>query len=312
MTYGQRLAMAACLAAVLHGAALALLGRLPEWRAPAPEAIPEPIVFNLQPEPVRRLIDQEALSEEPVAPTDLIAEHNAKAQDMTDEAGSEAAPRVPHTGEFDQASRPASAAVQPRQAAPVTPQSASLPEPEKAPAPRQETESTAASEAPAVTAKPPTPDKKREARDPRPERFEMAQVQPVPPQPSTPETAPKEARGRVEGNAMRKGFLAFEAMADDVAPYLRDVRRRVETRWRAALHLRYSGTTATRAVLDCAIAPDGTLAYVRIVDSGGSPTYAALCREAIERAGPFPPFPFQVPDMYREKNLEIRWTFSFL
>jgi hypothetical protein len=41
-------------------------------------------------------------------------------------------------------------------------------------------------------------------------------------------------------------------------------------------------------------------------------TYAPLCREAIEKAAPFSAFPFKVPEIYRDENLEIRWTFSFL
>jgi len=75
---------------------------------------------------------------------------------------------------------------------------------------------------------------------------------------------------------------------------------------------RYSGTSPTEVVIDCAIAPDGTLARVEIVGEPKDRVYAALCKDAVEKAGPFKPFPFTVPDMYRNRNLEIRWTFSFL
>ena len=101
-------------------------------------------------------------------------------------------------------------------------------------------------------------------------------------------------------------------MEDEIAPYLKEVRARVERNWRAALQLRYSGTTPTKAVLECSIRPDGMLEHVRIVEGGDSPTYAPLCKEAIERAAPFPAFPFKVPEIYRERSLQIRWTFSFL
>lgn len=306
MTYGRRLTIAACLAALIHGAAVVSLGHIPQWRTAPQEAVPEPIVLNLRPhsEPARRLIDQDSSSEEPPDPTDLISEMNAKARDMTDGGADGAAPRVAHVGEFDQAPRPAPE--------PIRPQTGPPPERERKPEATQETEPVPSTKERLPATRPQAPKDSEEPRESEPKRFEVARAQPPSPEAGAPDTPPSDPRGRVEGNAMRKGFLAFEAMADEVAPYLRDVRRRVETRWRAALHLRYSGTTTTQAVLDCAIAPDGTLAYVRIVDPGGSPSYAALCREAIERAGPFPPFPFQVPDMYREKNLEIRWTFSFL
>jgi hypothetical protein len=110
----------------------------------------------------------------------------------------------------------------------------------------------------------------------------------------------------------QKGFAGHEALQDELAPYLREVRARVERRWNEALLTRYRGTNPTRAVVDCVIAPDGSLVAATIVDAGPDRLYAALCREAIERAAPFGAFPFQVPDIYRSSNLEIRWTFSFL
>jgi hypothetical protein len=64
--------------------------------------------------------------------------------------------------------------------------------------------------------------------------------------------------------------------------------------------------------VDCAISPSGEVVSVTIVDPGESVSFAPLCKEAIEEAGPFPPFPFEVPEAYRNRNLEIRWTFSFL
>ena len=37
-----------------------------------------------------------------------------------------------------------------------------------------------------------------------------------------------------------------------------------------------------------------------------------LNKTAIEQTGPFPPFPFKVPEMYKRDTLDIRWTFSYL
>ena len=167
------------------------------------------------------------------------------------------------------------------------------------------------------------PEKQREETQlPRPgsEPLQVAQAEP-------PVLPPGRPQGRVDGGVHSKGFTGFEAMEDEIAPYLKEVRARVERNWRAALQLRYSGTTPTKAVLECSIRPDGMLLHVRIVEagvpttgdstsavspSGVSPTYAPLCKEAIERAAPFPAFPFKIPEMYRERSLQIRWTFSFL
>ena len=49
-----------------------------------------------------------------------------------------------------------------------------------------------------------------------------------------------------------------------------------------------------------------------MVEPGSSLTYAVLCRQAVEMAAPFGPFPFDVPEIYRNHNLEITWKFSYL
>ncbi len=90
------------------------------------------------------------------------------------------------------------------------------------------------------------------------------------------------------------------------------VRNRVEREWRAALQLRYSGVSRTYAIIECSIRPDGTLEYAKIIEPGSSLTYAVLCRQAIEQAGPFGPFPFDVPEIYRSENLRITWKFSYM
>ncbi len=123
---------------------------------------------------------------------------------------------------------------------------------------------------------------------------------------------PRESKGRLRDQVQNKGFVAFEAMQHEIAPYLQEVRRRVELRWNEMLLTRYSGTQPAEAEIDCAIAPDGTLAYVRVVGKPEDRVYAALCAAALRRAAPFGAFPFEVPAMYRDRNLEIRWTFSFL
>jgi hypothetical protein len=120
------------------------------------------------------------------------------------------------------------------------------------------------------------------------------------------------SKARPGGAAEGKGFIGFEALEHELGPYLKEVRDRVERNWRAALEMRFSGASRTQAVLDCAISPQGKLVRVKIVEPGDSPTFAVLCKQAIEKAAPFSPFPFDVPAIYRSQNLEIRWTFSYL
>lgn len=266
----------------------------------------EPIVLELLPEPApppatptHQLVDVLVPAEERINTTDLIAEKPSKAADEVDDvpgAPDTGAPRVENVTGFDRiASR--------------------APAPEAAPAPRRVREPVQ------------PPDLRREkvaAAEPNQAASELLMqdergIEREPPAESgiQPETAPpllmpQPARGRIEGGVKRAGLMAFEAMESEIAPYLKVIRQRVERNWRTALHTRYSGTSPTRAVLDCAIAPDGHIIEVAIVEPGDSATFAPLCKQAIENAGPFDPFPFEVPEVYRSKNLEIRWTFSFL
>ncbi len=302
----------------------------------------DPVVFSFEPgepappepppPPTRSLVDTLAPTNEPVEPTDLIAEQNSKAQDMADVEGTRPAPFVEKASEFDQLAAPAPVPVAPdppKPAVPPQPPSPPLspeqpkpaavppppepPKPATAPPPSAPEQSDMAEKAPA---KPDGPAQDATKPNDAMQPFQVAQAGGAP-QPGGLPTLPSplpvgDVRGRVDGGVKGEGFTSFEAMADEIAPYLKEIRNRVERNWRSALQFRYTGTSPTKAVLDCAINPEGQVVSATIIESGSSPTYAALCKEAVEKAGPFGPFPFQVPDMYRSKNLEIRWTFSFL
>jgi len=260
-----------------------------------PEPAPAPAL------PTHQLVDVLLPADEPVGMTDLIAEKASKAADEVDDipgAPDFNAPRVENVTDFDRIDIRA-------------------PAPEAAPAPRRvrepvqppdlRREKVAAAEPDQAASELLMQDERGEQREPAAKPGVQPTVAPPPPL-----LTPQAARGRVEGGVKRTGLMAFEAMESEIAPYLKTIRQRVERNWRTALHTRYSGTSPTRAVLDCAIAPGGHIIEVAIVETGDSATFAPLCKQAIENAGPFGPFPFEVPEVYRSKNLEIRWTFSFL
>lgn len=302
--YRRRMMRCIAAAAVVHLLCFALPSGCPRNTIGVGEAktTDEPLVLTFaEPDQPLRLIESGAPATEPVDPTtDLISERDSKAQDMSDVLGTRQAPHVPNSAESDEMRAP-----DPSPEPPQPEQSATPPPQPKTPAPptppAQETP-----ELQAVTA-PPAPESESADEEAEPERIQMAKADP-----SDPPAEEGQTRGRVDGGVKSKGFLSFEAMQSDFAPYLREVRDRVERRWKALIQLRYSGSSTTRAVLDCAIDPNGRLIHVTVVEAGDSASYAGLCKEAIERAGPFPPFPFEVPQVYRNQNLEIRWTFSFL
>jgi hypothetical protein len=314
MTYRRRITYCAIAACIIELLLLVFIDWV-EGRARTDRigtaALPEPVLLHLQPpEPVQhQLVDTPPVpAQEPVDPaTDLIAEQDSKAADQSDVEGNRPAPHMDQTSEFDTLGAPP---------VPEQPSGSDRPPPAPEQEPREQAPPEAAPEAPerteiAALPRPAAP--RRESRETAPEPtlepFDTARAEPPPaPLPSP----PKEARGRMDGGVKSEGFLGFEAHRSELAPYLKEVRRSVEAFWKAALQTRYTGTKATEAVIDCAISPDGKLVKVEIVEAGNSPTYAALCKGAIEKAAPFGPFPFEVPPIYRSELLEIRWTFSFL
>jgi outer membrane biosynthesis protein TonB len=283
-------------------------------------AKPEPVVLTLQPrdpEP-KHLIDTLTSTQEIVAPTDLIAETDSKAQDMVDSEGDRHRPHMEEIADFDHLG--GLAAVVPP-VTPVDPMAPSEPSPDKTDPP-VEAKATVEPEAkpqPAPMTEPEPVTKNAETepetQDP-PSETEAAEAAPmqmaraeIPPLPSMNEGRP---RARRPGGVETEGIANFEANQHELAPYLKQIRDRVEREWRAALQMRYTGTTPTRAVIECAINPNGELVDVRIVEPGNSVSYGPICKDAILRAGPFGKFPFEVPDIYKNENLQIRWSFSFM
>lgn len=334
--YRRRLTASGIAALLIHSGALLLIGLIGLVDRDEPmdlASLQEPMTISFEPEDrPRQIIETSESTDEDVDPdTDLISDRDTQASDPFDVEGERTVPFFEDPSDFDD---PGGAPAPPMIEPPV-PDPESRPEPdpmveqepseesvgdsesaaEPDPAPVPDAEETQ----PEIRATPDAPDEAEselpEVPEERttPERREVAQLEPQDtPLPTLPEAdRPQPPRGRVDGGVRGQGLLGFEAKHDELAPYLLHIRRKVEARWHTAIEMQYSGTMATKAVMDCVISADGSLVSVSIVDPGDSPTYAAICREAIEKAAPFDPFPIDVPDIYRNRNIEIRWTFSF-
>ena len=318
MSYAQRVLLAACCSVMLHGV---LLVAWPPRADSAfkPQARPAPIVLNLQPEPERRLINAHTPAERSPGPTDLVASMDSEAMDTALRDGDVLGPHFDTVDAFDDLALAESRLVEQLSSppAPVPNQ-----EDSETPSPQESLDAPARLESPEADTRLPEPDTRNPIPDTRnvlpsaPEaspaeslgRFDVAKAG----GPPAPEPSPRVTKGRLRDAVKKEGPASFEAHHEQFAPYMHEVRRRVEREWNAALMMRYAGTSPTEAVVDCAIAPDGTLVRVEVIGEPEERVYAALCKDAVEKAGPFRPFPFAVPDAYRSKNLEIRWTFSFL
>ncbi len=285
-----------------------------------------------QNEALRRLIDPGAAAERPVGETDLISSQDSQAQDNSDAEGDPAKPAVDEIDDFDQLGTPPAmpsepVAVPPPAPEPLLTETPTQPAPELAApvAEPRETGTVLARAEPAEAQPEPVAPLKSETDleeltpveqtelEPTPERFKVADAAPpaVPSRP-LPVQELRSTRGREDGGATDSGFTSFEATRHELGEYMLLVRKAVEREWRTTLRLRYTGVSRTEALIACSIRPDGTLEYARVVDAGSSLTYAVLCRQAIEQAAPFAPFPFTVPEIYRKDNLEITWKFSYL
>lgn len=300
-SYRRRLTAAVAVSLVLHVVLLFLLAHTAQRQTTPITAYKAPLVVDLPKAPaeppVRHLVETFETAEEPVEATLFISDRPSKAADLSDEPGDGLTPRPDVASESFAAPEAAIPAPQP-------------PPPTPAAEPRLR-------EAPPETAPRAAEPRTRDEREVVAQAAETSPPEPPEPAPAPaaapePERRPQPLLAHAGGGVELRGIGAFEAHRDELAPYLLDVRKAVERHWRAALELRYSGTTPTRAVVDCAIRPDGTLAYVTIVEPGDSVSFGGLCQGAIEKAAPFAPFPFAVPDIYRSDNLEIRWTFRFM
>ena len=305
MTYANRMTLAAILSVLLHIVVFGVLQVTYVPRPNLPPPVPEPIVLNLQPEPPplppapRQLVDVSEPAPPPPTPSDRIAETHAEAMDVTASSRDNAGPQL-EQDDFD---------ALPQATAPLAPPEPPPPPPEpiaeETPEEDEGEPLLEAMEVPLEELYDPDTVNEREERPPE-EPIRIAQATPTLPQ------RPSPGRSRDHAGVSKHGVTNFDAIQNEIAPYLKQIRQQVERRWNEMLYTRYSGTSPAKAVIDCAINPQGELVSVSVAGPDGNRIYSALCREAVQRAGPFGAFPFEVPDIYKDKNLEIRWTFNFL
>ena len=325
LQYKRRIQLAVGVSLAVH-ACLFLLGAV--WR-PAEMGegpVPDYVVLEIEPEPAPAPQLVEALSPTDTPPEDarFIARENSQAADAELKEGNQLGPAVDIESELETPGQPA-VAVAPT--APLAVQQAPAPEPapqpedplppQPQPSPRAEKEPAAEGpnamrdrDAPVSVSEPPA---RESARTADMERMKMAQAVPPATTPDPLAAVPASpARGRLDNRVVTKGFTSYGAIQDKIAPYLEHVKKKVERRWREALLLRYSGTEPRGVEVDCEIAADGTLVSVKLAAPAEDAVYGALCLDAIRGVAPFDKFPFEVPEIYRNQNLEIRWHFRFL
>jgi len=341
MSYRSSIEIAGVCSVIVHLAVISGIGYGLHHREDTPGPVPSTIVIALKPpdpveeEQVKRLIDSGAPAQRPVesTDTDLISDQDTQAQDDSPAEGEGLQPTSETTAEFDElgASEPIPVEpVPPMPIAPAAPPPTATeqppPEAETTPPAQESSELTTVARlteeadlsaieqpasVPAEAEVEPEPEAEVEAvvdAEETLEPFEVAQS-PIPLQPVLQNI--DSTRTREGGGAKDDGPLSFEANKHELGEYMLRVRQMIKLEWRRGLQLRYRGAGPADAVIKFGISPTGRLVFAKVIEQGSSITYAAMCKGAIEDAGPFPPFPFEVPDEYRTQNLEVQIKFNY-
>lgn len=309
---------------------------------------PEPMLEPMpeKKEPVKRLISTPNPTNEEVEDTDLISDSDSKAQDNSDGEGERLAPHTDEAEEFDRVEQSPPAQVPAEPTPQVIEEIVPAPEPvtqiqsnsKAAPTPTPKPEPVMTEEIQAIQDmidelvairefREATEQEESEQQneddvenadetggDLELKRYQLAQALPQELQPPRKKITQDFSgfKAREDGGTLNSGVMNFEAKRHELGAYMLEVRKRVERRWHASLALKYMGVKRANATVECIIRPSGIIESVTIIDSGTSMPFAILCRESILSAGPFPKLGFEVPELYRSQNLEIRWKFSYM
>lgn len=315
MHYRRRMALCSAVSLLLNLAVLlapwqqqAALGHVPD--APLQlrlRAEPPPPPDPQAPRP--QVIETAVAAHRPVEPTHLLSDRNANAADAQLHDGAALGPRLDEQGDLVSMPVAPSRSQEGSPLPPRTRQTRAAEEEEPAGEPMETAQQEAVESAALLEALDAAerPDEDRDRAEAPEQQPLLAQALPFP----GGET-PQRGRGQMDGKILERGFTSFEALQDDVAAYyLHHVKPLIRRSWIAAMLTRYTGSTRAVAEVEVAIAPDGRVVSATNVGTPTNRIYAALCRESVVKAGPFKPFPFQVPPEYRDENLVIHCTFQW-
>ena len=199
---------------------------------------------------------------------------------------------MPDIADVFEAPAVAPPAPEPAQPAPSPPSPAAVP-PVPTPPEPEPVQSAMPEPLPAPAPEDLLEDAPREASE-APVRIARAMPPPSPPPqpapaPRPPAERPKRSRGSLDSEVKNLGFTNFEAIQDEIAPYLLEIRKYVERRWIEMLLTRYSGTKPALAVIDCAIRPDGVIESTATVGNAEDPGLRGPVPPGHRARRPLPP-----------------------
>lgn len=108
------------------------------------------------------------------------------------------------------------------------------------------------------------------------------------------------------------GTTSFEATGSGMGVYMKNLKEKIWLAWFPYLVVHYpKDFKSADAVVNFKLNAKGEVKIVELVESKGSPLFAAFCVESIERAGSFGPLPQEILDLVGKDELEIKFAFYY-
>lgn len=177
---------------------------------------------------------------------------------------------------------------------------------------------------PAAAGFTPQPAKPSEGPKPGANSVQKSPAENQPPRPSSPAQAPAEGGGgdkittqetaKTRSSGARfYGLTSFEATGSGMGVYMKNLKEKIWVAWYPYLAFKYpQDMQAADAVLSIVLDKKGEVRIVRLLESKGSPLFAAYCMEAVQRASGFGPLPQEILALIGKDELELKFAFHYL
>ena len=187
-------------------------------------------------------------------------------------------------------------------------------EKKEAPTPNIQTSETALTEI--------TPRKPTNPTQPSEEKKAASQEQ----QPQSPAEAKQEVKGsggidKITTQEMSKikspgaqlfGQTSFEATGSGMGEYMKNLKEKIWLAWFPYLAYQYpQDFRGADVVVSLVLDAQGRVKIVTLLDSVGSPVFAAYCIEAIQRVSIFGPVPKEILELIGKDELELKFGFHY-
>jgi hypothetical protein len=108
----------------------------------------------------------------------------------------------------------------------------------------------------------------------------------------------------------KSNTLALAQSPGPIADYDANLRKLIDKRWRELIAKNSDPPRAGTVVVDFGLIIDGSVAGCRVTKNDVG-EWGRLCREAIEQAAPFGPWPPEMRRLFGADYRDIRFTFNY-